>query len=65
MSGKIVETEEGEKTYFGYSCPHNEGVSCNPNKHHCESCGWNPEVAKERLCRICFDLGIDVPEGCL
>lgn len=27
-------------------CPHNEGVACT-NKE-CDSCGWNPSVAKQR-----------------
>ena len=65
VTGKFIETEEGEKTVFGYSCQFNDGVGCHPKKHHCESCGWNPEVAKERLARICFEMGVDVPEGYL
>ena len=64
-NGKYIETEEGENTIFGYSCQFNEGVGCHPNKHHCESCGWNPEVARERLLQICFDMGIDIPESVL
>lgn len=62
MPGKYIETDEGEKTVFVYSCTYNEGVGCHPSKHHCENCGWNPAVAKERLLQICFDLGVDVPE---
>ena len=65
MPGKIIETEEGEKHFFGYSCPYNEGVGCHPNKHHCESCGWNPEVARERLLQVCFEKGITIPDSVL
>ena len=61
----IIETEEGKKTYFGYSCKFNEGVSCHPDKHNCDSCGWNPEVARERLLQICFDKGITIPDEIL
>ena len=28
-------------------CPHNEAVRC--PQRSCESCGWNPAVAKKRL----------------
>lgn len=65
MPGKYIEVEEGENTIFGYSCQFNEGVSCHPNKHHCQSCGWNPEVARERLLQICFEKGITIPESVL
>ena len=27
-------------------CPYNDGVAC--EKANCESCGWNPKVAKAR-----------------
>ena len=65
MPGNIIETEDGEKHVFHYSCPHNEGVSCHPDKHNCEHCGWTPEVARERLLQICFEKGIDIPESVL
>lgn len=30
-------------------CPHNEGVACPPSgKKNCDTCGWNPVVAKRR-----------------
>lgn len=29
-------------------CRYNEGVECR-EKDHCERCGWNPEVGKQRL----------------
>lgn len=61
VNGKTIETEEGEKVFYAYCCQFNEGVGCHPMKHHCETCGWNPEVAKERLLQICFDMGVDVP----
>lgn len=64
-TGVYVKTEEGENAVFGYCCKYNEGVGCHPMKRQCGNCGWNPEVAKERLARICFELGIDVPEGYL
>lgn len=60
-NGTYIETEEGEKTHFAYNCQFNEGVGCHPDKHHCESCGWNPEVALERLVRICSEKGIIIP----
>ena len=60
-TGTYIETEEGERTIFGYSCQFNDGVGCHPKKHHCETCGWNPEVAKARLEKICNDLGISPP----
>ena len=31
-------------------CPFNEGVGCTRQERH--RCGWNPEVAAERLRRI-------------
>ena len=31
-------------------CPFNEGVGC--TREECHRCGWNPEVAAERLARI-------------
>lgn len=65
MPGNYIETEEGEKALFSYCCQFNEGVSCHPDKHNCEKCGWNPEVARERLLQICFDKGITIPDEIL
>lgn len=33
-------------------CSFNKEVLCRPNKRHCSTCGWNPEVAKSRLEKI-------------
>ena len=35
-------------------CPHNRGVDCNEyqQKTHCNKCGWNPDVAKERQSKL-------------
>ena len=30
-------------------CPYNDCVSCEKNERHCWNCGWNPEVARQRL----------------
>lgn len=42
------------------TCPYNNGVVCLPKtgaettaQRCCETCGWNPKVAKERLIKIC------------
>lgn len=59
--GKKIETEDGEKYLFTHSCQFNEGVGCQPDKRYCERCGWNPEVALERLMRICSEKGIRIP----
>lgn len=37
-----------------YICPHNVYVGCFDLE--CQSCGWNPEVAKSRLNRIIAEL---------
>lgn len=58
VTQKTIETEEGDSVYYKYSCCHNEGVSCSPYNRHCETCGWNPEVAEARLIDICIKLGI-------
>lgn len=29
-------------------CPHNPGITCDPTKRHCVTCGWSPEGAKHR-----------------
>ena len=41
------------------ACPYNDGVVCftndrygNPTPRCCEICGWNPDVARERLEQI-------------
>lgn len=64
-TGEIIKTEEGDTALFKYSCKYNEGVGCAPVGRKCERCGWNPVVASERLLRICFEMGIDIPESVL
>lgn len=61
---------EPEKTYqnfppTGSSCKFNEGVECNDRDsrgrripRNCESCGWNPKVASQRIHDIRVKLGI-------
>lgn len=46
-----VDPREEEETMSGtkIKCPFRDNVSCYPSQKHCESCGWNPVVAKERL----------------
>ena len=61
MPGKYIEVEEGESTIFGYSCKHNEGVSCPPLQRPCGSCGWNPVVANKRLEEYCRKNHIPYP----
>ena len=41
------------------ACPYNDGVVCesvdrygNEIPRYCEACGWNPDVARERLEQI-------------
>lgn len=34
------------------ACPHQQSVYCHPSEKHCDSCGWNPVVARRRLRRI-------------
>ena len=41
------------------ACPYNDGVTCftidrygKATPRCCETCGWNPKVAKERLSKI-------------
>lgn len=33
-----------------YGCPFNDAVVC--KKKQCDSCGWNPAIAKKRIARI-------------
>ena len=41
------------KNYTSPGCKFNpEGVQCDPNGRHCESCGHNPAVAAARLQKI-------------
>ena len=63
MATKTVQinSEETESTYFRYSCTYNEGVVCHPTVRPCETCGWNPEVARARLEEFCKEMGIAVP----
>lgn len=34
---------------MAHDCPHNPGITCPPNKHHCATCGWCPDEAKRRV----------------
>lgn len=36
-----------EQKGIEFACPHNVAIECYTKK--CDSCGWNPEVAKARL----------------
>ena len=58
---KTIETGEGDSVYFKYSCIVNEGVSCHPYNRNCDTCGWNPRVARERLEKFCREHGIEIP----
>ena len=42
-------------------CPINESLQCPPKNRNCETCGWNPKVAKARLEKICKEMGISLP----
>ncbi len=42
-------------------CKMNKGVQCD-KKDHCESCGWNPAVAEERLDKIYMKIMREDPE---
>lgn len=33
-----------------FTCQYNDAIIC--DKPNCESCGWNPEVAKRRSCQL-------------
>lgn len=56
-------------------CPYNKEALCLPSKRQCDTCGWNPEVAKQRLEKIleqrtglsyadrCVCCGAIIPEG--
>ena len=57
-----LETGEIESTYYQHSCKYNDGVTCEPLKRPCSTCGWNPAVAKARLEKFCKKNGIPVPE---
>ena len=39
----------------------NEAVVCLPEERHCTACGWNPEVAKDRLEKFCAERDIKLP----
>ena len=46
-----------------YDCPHNEAIDCDKYKQRpCNNCGWNPDVARERLEKYCKELGIAIPK---
>ena len=42
-------------------CPHLREVTCSPKTRNCDTCGWNPRVAKARLINICRAHGIEYP----
>lgn len=44
------------------ACPHNDGVTCDPEERNCAACGWDPAVGQARLVQICKKLGIQVPD---
>lgn len=54
-----VELREEEATMSGtkIKCPFRDNVFCYPSQKHCESCGWNPVVAKQRLDKFYKDHG--------
>ena len=64
-TGTLIKADDGTGAYFKNSCKFNEGVDCSPLGRKCESCGWNPDVARERLLQICFEKGITIPESIL
>lgn len=37
----------------GTDCPYNKGVVC--TDHKCDSCGWNPNVEKQRMARFKYE----------
>lgn len=41
------------------SCPYNEGIGCMPHEMRCNTCGWNPKVAKERLNKVYEEKNIE------
>lgn len=36
-----------------HPCPHNIAVQCCPKERRCETCGWDPDVAKARQENFC------------
>lgn len=42
------------------ACQHNVGVDCSLQQKRCDTCGWNPAVAKKRLAKYYADNGIRV-----
>ena len=42
-------------------CQYNIGVECRLREKPCESCGWNPDVAKYRTEQFCRGKGITIP----
>ncbi len=34
------------------TCPYNDGLGCMPHDMRCNTCGWNPKVAEERLKKL-------------
>ena len=50
-----------EKKDNAPACQHNVGVDCSLQQKRCDTCGWNPAVAKKRLVKYCADKHIPVP----
>lgn len=42
-------------------CPHNLGIRCLTKNRNCGACGWDPNVAEERLIRFCRARGVQCP----
>lgn len=47
---------------YKIKCPHNDAVGCFPSQRNCNRCGWNPDVAKERLEKFCKKHGVTMPK---
>ena len=62
--------EENEKDdQTEHACKFNFGVTCTLRDSHgriidrnCDTCGWNPDVAQERLAAFCKKYGIQLPK---
>lgn len=53
---------ERKSPYEAPSCINNAGVVCLPETKHCDTCGWDPDVARVRLLKICEERGIALPD---
>ena len=60
--GMGVRSMKDKKKAEAPKCQYNIGVECRLRERPCESCGWNPAVAKERLDRFYTDHGIVAPD---